>query len=492
MAKSVSADDVGNFNMEFLMDIEIENERDEAQAEQPGRDGDASQLRAYIEAQRNASTAKKTRKNVERFMEWMLHTKKEKRQPHDILPTELDILIGGFILSLVKSDGSEYEPDTLTAYHGSIDRWLRDHGYQASITHDRQFETSRNVLSSKRKELKSKGLGNKPNKAEPLTPEEEDLLWSTGQMGTHSPRALRNAVWFSNTKYFGFRGNHENRQLKWGDIVYKTDSNGSKYLQFNERLAKTRQGNSAHMRAFDPKIWPCDNEDRCPIKLYEAYMSHRPVEFNVPEAPFYLSINHKRRVTSVVWYSRMAVGEHELARIVPLMAKSAGIPGKKTNHSIRKTMCTNLLHAGVPPTVVAQLSGHKNIQSLMSYSVASNDQQKEMYNILSGNTRSRLPAITDGSRNTHSSPIPGPVVSARPMPALPPATTLSTGPLTFTKTAESTVATTSAARNTAHPNSALAGMFAGANITGGNFTINLHMMHSQVTETNIQSSQSSQ
>lgn len=66
------------------------------------------------------------------------------------------------------------------------------------------------------------------------------------------------------------------------------------------------------------------------------------------------------------------------------MAASAGLVGHFTNHSIRKTMCTQLLHAGVPPPTIAQLSGHKNVQSLNQYAVASKDQQQSMCQILQG------------------------------------------------------------------------------------------------------------
>ena len=66
------------------------------------------------------------------------------------------------------------------------------------------------------------------------------------------------------------------------------------------------------------------------------------------------------------------------------MATNAGLVGHFTNHSVRKTMCTQLLHAGVPPTTIAQLSGHKNVQSINQYAVASKEQQQSMCQILQG------------------------------------------------------------------------------------------------------------
>lgn len=47
------------------------------------------------------------------------------------------------------------------------------------------------------------GLGNRPNKAESLTENKEEKLWSSSQLGTHSPESLLNTVWYVNTKLLG-------------------------------------------------------------------------------------------------------------------------------------------------------------------------------------------------------------------------------------------------------------------------------------------------
>ena len=60
------------------------------------------------------------------------------------------------------------------------------------------------------------------------------------------------------------------------------------------------------------------------------------------------------------------------------MAINAKLNGRLTNHSVRKTMITQLMHSGIADSNVIQLSGHKSVQSLQKYHVASYDQQKEM------------------------------------------------------------------------------------------------------------------
>ena len=104
-----------------------------------------------------------------------------------------------------------------------------------------KFITSRGVLESQRKELKQMGKGNKPNKAETITTDQVEQLWEKGELGNRDADSLQNTVLFYITQAFGFRGSHESRQLRWGDVKINHDGLDD-YLEFNERLSKTRTG----------------------------------------------------------------------------------------------------------------------------------------------------------------------------------------------------------------------------------------------------------
>ena len=65
------------------------------------------------------------------------------------------------------------------------------------------------------------------------------------------------------------------------------------------------------------------------------------------------------------------------------MASKAELPGRKTNHSSAKTSCTKLPHAGVAPTTIQQLTGHRNVQSVNNDAIASSEMQHQMSDILS-------------------------------------------------------------------------------------------------------------
>ena len=88
-------------------------------------------------------------------------------------------------------------------YYSSIDRYLRMRGCQYSIKTCAEFRVSQDVIRTKRKIAKQDGLGNMPNRAEALCPDDEERLWATGQMGAHSPIALLRALWYLTSKLMG-------------------------------------------------------------------------------------------------------------------------------------------------------------------------------------------------------------------------------------------------------------------------------------------------
>jgi integrase len=342
---------------------------------------------------------------MNKFVSWIKEAHKEDRSLRDIPPGTMDLYVGGFLMSLKKEKGGDYEPDSLTGFHRAINRRLEELNYGYDLVKSAEFKTSKDVLAARRRELKQAGKGNKPNKADALTPQDEEKLWETGQLGLDTPESLFNTVWYLNAKLFGFRGSHEARQLKWGDIKLIETEDGD-ILEFNERETKTRTGNSSHLRPFKPKIYATEDPARCPIVAYKKFAEHRPQLMLSDEAPFYLAINY-RPIT--IWFKAQAMGNERLQKTMARMASNAGLVGHFTNHSVRKTMCQQLLHAGVPPTTIIQLTGHKNVQSLNHYATASKNQQKEMGQILLGQKRS------NDCNDTPTLPLP----TKRPNIALP-------------------------------------------------------------------------
>ena len=223
-------------------------------------------------------------------MQKWLEGQQENRPIEEIEAGTLNIYLGFYLISAKKKDGGEYEPTSLNSIFASIKRYLDDKGYKEIIITSDLFKGARDA-----------------------------------------------SLWYLTTKCLGMRGRQESRQLKWGDFTRKTDDHGNDYLEFNERTTKTRQG-LGDSRSFNPKMWGNYRmPERCPLYLYSEYARHRPYDMREPEAPFYLGINHKRGPTASCWYQRQAMGKNTLGTIVKETAERAGIRGKFTNHSTRRT-----------------------------------------------------------------------------------------------------------------------------------------------------------
>ncbi|CAC5397455.1 unnamed protein product [Mytilus coruscus] len=245
----------------------------------------------------------------------------------DISVSELNQYLVRFFLSVRSQKNEEYEPDSLKSIQSSISRYLMEKN-GINILKDEEFYHSREVLSAKRKHLKSQGLGNKKLKADPFTSTEIDMLFEQNLLGTGNPEALLNNIWLNNTLHFGMRGRKEHIDMLFGDIKMMTTASGEQYLEYNERLTKTRTEHS-DSRAFAPKMFATPGD------------------------------------------------------LAKKMSMKGGLTGRKVNHSVRKTTVSSLLYSNVEATTVMQLTGHINVASVNEYSSASLQQQQNMSNILS-------------------------------------------------------------------------------------------------------------
>lgn len=75
-------------------------------------------------------------------------------------------------------------------------------------------------------------------------------------MGTSSLQSLLNTVWLNNIILFGLRGCTEQRNLRWGDNLSETDSQGKEYLVCLEKQTKSRKGDDPrNVRPGKPRMY---------------------------------------------------------------------------------------------------------------------------------------------------------------------------------------------------------------------------------------------
>ena len=237
--------------------------------------------------------------------------------------------------------------------------------------------------------LQGKGIGSRKRQAEPLTEEEEETLWSKGVLGDHSPEALLNTIIFMNGLYFALRSGKEHRDLRLNESqISLIQRNGERsFLEYVEDRSKNRPG-GLKGRNIGQKVVQhyqnTSNPSRCFIRLFLLYRRHCPP--NPKQNSFYLKPQKKPKGT--IWYSKEPLGHNTLNQAVASMCKAAGIPGFRTNHTLRATSATRLYAAGTDEQLIMERTGHWSVDGVRSYKRTSALQQQAVSDILS---RTRTP-----------------------------------------------------------------------------------------------------
>ena len=96
-----------------------------------------------------------------------------------------------FVLEVRKGDGSEYPPNSLHHIVCGIMRHMRSTTMPGvDFFTDSDFSAFRSSLDAEMKRLQSKGLGSGHKQTEPLTEDEEELLWEKKNPWWTQPRII--------------------------------------------------------------------------------------------------------------------------------------------------------------------------------------------------------------------------------------------------------------------------------------------------------------
>ena len=115
------------------------------------------ELLAYVKDKQTKSTEKKTEQIWQNFCEFVKNHRSSVIPPEKLQPEALDAQLGSWIMSLKKKNGQDYEIFSIITYYGCVKRKLEQLGYSYDIGKDPKFKLSRQVLSSKKIELKKEG-----------------------------------------------------------------------------------------------------------------------------------------------------------------------------------------------------------------------------------------------------------------------------------------------------------------------------------------------
>ena len=234
------------------------------------------------------------------------------------------------------------------------------------------------------KRLQGKGLGVNTKKAEVLDEEKEEMLWSSGLLGDHSPQALLNTIFFMCGLFFALRSGTEHRSLRLSpaQINIEETSSAVPCLLYREDLSKNHQGGLKYRHVKPKEVRHFANQDkpsRCFVRLFRLYLTK--LNHDSPKSAFYFKPLTKWSQTGI-WFSKQPLGHNTLEHMMAKMCAKAQIQGYKTNHSLRATAASRLYHKGIDEQLIMERTGHRSIEGVRSYKRTHEQQQIEVSNIL--------------------------------------------------------------------------------------------------------------
>ena len=116
---------------------------------------------------------------------------------NSISEVSLKFALCRFLTEVKKLDGSDFPPETLYEICLCLQFYLESKGFAWRLITDERFKEVKFTLDNIMKERTANGIGTSVRKAKVLNKIDEDILWSLGLLGTHSPEVLLQTVMFT-------------------------------------------------------------------------------------------------------------------------------------------------------------------------------------------------------------------------------------------------------------------------------------------------------
>lgn len=302
---------------------------------------------------------------------------------------ELDEVLSVFISQVRKHNKDRYPGQTLYEMVTSIQKYFEVFGGKMfRLIEKSMFPKLYYTLDVEMKASSAQGIGTTVKKAEPISPESEEVLWNKNILGDQTPKSLLRAAFYLIGVNFGLRGGKEHRDLRASNLSFHKDSEGYSYVQYQQHVSKTNQGGLRH-RKIEPHVaraYANTDSERCPVRILQLYMEKCPPE--MLQKGFYLKPLPEPRKAGP-WFCKVPIGIHTLEKMVCEIMKEANINGRYTNHSLRVTTVTRLFQEGLDTTLIMKQTGHRS-ETVATYKRVNDDQLRGVSSVLQQDKRSKV------------------------------------------------------------------------------------------------------
>ncbi|XP_014113996.1 PREDICTED: zinc finger MYM-type protein 4 isoform X3 [Pseudopodoces humilis] len=231
---------------------------------------------------------------------------------------ELSFGLCQFIQEVRRPNGEKYDPDSILYLCLGIQQYLFENGRIDNIF----TEPYSRFMIELTKLLKIWEPTILPN-GYMFSRIEEEHLWECKQLGAYSPIVLLNTLLFFNTKYFQLKNVSEHMKLSFAHVMRRTRTlkynTKMTYLRFfppfqKQEVESDKLSVGKRKRSEDEEVPTAvemaentDNPLRCPVRLYEFYLSKCSESVKQRSDVFYLQPERSCVPNSPMWYSTLPI-----------------------------------------------------------------------------------------------------------------------------------------------------------------------------------------
>ncbi|NXX90917.1 ZMYM2 protein, partial [Centropus bengalensis] len=239
---------------------------------------------------------------------------------------ELNYALTHFVNEIRRPNGENYAPDSIYYLCLGIQEYLYGSNRKDNIFIDPIYHTFEQELN---KILRSWQPSILPD-GSIFSRVEEDYLWRIKQLGSHSPVALLNTLFYFNTKYFGLKTVEQHLRLSFGTVFRQWKKNpltmeSKACLRYQvsslcraDSEDKITTGKRKH-EDDEPVFEQIENTSdpaRCPVKMFECYLSKSPQNLNQRTDMFYLQPECSVSTESPIWYTATSLDRNTLENML--------------------------------------------------------------------------------------------------------------------------------------------------------------------------------
>ncbi|XP_052668112.1 zinc finger MYM-type protein 2 isoform X3 [Harpia harpyja] len=239
---------------------------------------------------------------------------------------ELNYGLTHFVNEIRRPNGENYAPDSIYYLCLGIQEYLYGSNRKDNIFIDPIYQTFEQELN---KILRSWQPSILPD-GSIFSRVEEDYLWRIKQLGSHSPVALLNTLFYFNTKYFGLKTVEQHLRLSFGTVFRQWKKNpltmeSKACLRYQvsslcraDSEDKITTGKRKH-EDDEPVFEQIENTSdpaRCPVKMFECYLSKSPQNLNQRTDMFYLQPECSVSAESPIWYTATSLDRSTLENML--------------------------------------------------------------------------------------------------------------------------------------------------------------------------------